>query len=98
MTTVHNVADIRAKAQLDPEDRRAIKQSIYMTLLGIAAVAVAALCAPAEKTSMATRVDASESTSVVSPAAAAEPTQPVGSAFHPDFVTPPGEKIETSLR
>ena len=98
MTTVHNVADIRAKAQLDPEDRRGIKQSIYMALLGIAAVAVAALLVPAERPSTPSQVDASESTSVVSPAAAAEPTQPLGSAFHLDFVTPPGEKIETSLR
>ena len=49
MPTIRDVADIRMQSQLNEEDRRAIRRSKLMALIGVAAVAVAALLPPADR-------------------------------------------------
>ena len=43
MNRIRDVADIRMQSQLNEEDRRAIRHSKLMALIGVAAVAAAAL-------------------------------------------------------
>ena len=95
MTKIRDVADIRMQSQLNEEGRRAIRHSKLMALIGVAAVAVAALLSPAEESVPRTAGVASNVPSS-SPAASAEPPASSGGSFAPQLVSPAAAKIETS--
>lgn len=95
MTEIKDVADVRIKASLNDEDRRAIRRSILMALIGVAAVTAAALLSPSKESAPADVADRTSHPTAVTPAAPTEPTEPVGT-FVPQPATPPGERIETS--
>jgi len=94
MTKIRDVADIRMQSQLSEEDRRAIRRSKWMALIGVAAVAVAALLSQAEESvPRATGVVSNVAPS--SPAASTSPTFS-GASFAPQLTSPAGEKFETT--
>ena len=95
MNRIRDVADIRVQSQLNEEDRRAIRRSKLMTLIGVAAVAVAALLPPAEESVPRTAGVVSK-VAPSSPAASPEPPPFVGGSFAPQLTSPAGAKIETS--
>ena len=95
MNRIRDVADIRMQSQLNEEDRRAIGRSKLMTLIGVAAVAVAALLSPAEESVPRTAGGISH-VAPSSPAASTEPHPFAGGSFAPQLPSPAGAKIETT--
>ena len=93
MTKIRDVADIRLQSQLDEQDRRAIRRSKLMALVGVAAVAVAALLSPAEE-SVSRTAGVVSNVAPSSPAASTEPPTLAGGSFAPQLTPPAGAKIE----
>ena len=92
MSKIRDVADIRMQSQLNEGDRRAIRRSKLMALIGVAAVAVAALFPPAEESVPHT---AGSNVAPSSPAASTELPAFAGASFAPPLTSPAGAKIET---
>jgi hypothetical protein len=82
------------QSQLNEEDRRAIRRSKLMALVGVAAVAVAVLLSPAEES--VPRI-AGVVSNVAPSSAAASTERPAfaGGTFAPQSTSPAGEKFET---
>jgi len=95
MTKIRDVADIRMQSQLNEEDRRAIRRSKLMALIGVAAVAAAALFPAAEESGPRTAGVVSN-VAPASPAASTERPAFAAGSFAPQFTSPASEKVETS--
>jgi len=94
MTKIRDVADVRMQSQLREEDRRAIRHSKLMALIGVAAVAAAALLSPTEESVPRTAGVVSK-VAPSSPAASTERPAFADGSFAGQSTSPAGERFET---
>ena len=95
MTKLKDVGDVRAKSQLDDEDRRAIRHSKRMALMAVAAVSIAVLLPSADEFApRATTADISSTTDHALADASMQPTALVSGSLSAQADTMPAELQE----